>query len=105
MNLKSLSVTGDNSVITLELGEGLSQHLLPADARILAERLLEFSSKEGGTDVELTRHLHLGVKSTSSIVSFTIFSPDQGPQRWNDLDKQAAVAAAERITSLLTSVP
>src|SRR6185312_7477300 len=75
-------ITTDEDLITLELRSGLHQVLPPPHAQGLLEMLIEFSSKTGSTDLELSPYRSLTVQGTEGDVLFCLFRAGRLPNDW-----------------------
>lgn len=97
-----MEATGDKDVVIVFNEEsGFKQHLLRPDAETLLDKLIEFQSKEGSTDVSLSAQRGLAVVGTGNGVRFSFFYREQGPQTWIPLDKSQTEKAITQLTTLL----
>lgn len=103
MQRNRISISSDRDVVVvLDESSGLKQVLLPADAQVLLDKLIEFHHQEGSTDVSLSEHRGLTVVGTLHDVRFSFFYRTQGPQTWITLNLQQVQAAINQLEALLS---
>jgi hypothetical protein len=95
-------VVGDPESIAVAYDDHIYEVLDGFEARLLADRLMEFSEiKTGGTDIELRRFRRLTVQGSRAGVSFCFFGPDADRrQDWVVLSHGDAVATAVKLQQL-----
>lgn len=102
MNGTSVEISGDKDVVMIfDSSSGSRQILLPADAQVLLDRLIEFQHKEGSTDVSLSEHRGLTVVSTTDDLRFSFFYRSQGPETWITLNQQKTQLVIGELRKLL----